>query len=154
MQCKIVFTIQAQKFHTKMFYLQQLQIISLNMTDTEEQTNVKISSILNTFAFPNNVFHVSFLQLWTQSPIIWHTEGKWSKTLNTINNNPLLTSDKLRKLLISKKTRAAMLYCSGESVLSAFLQLNPYWRICWEKFNSCSKLNHYSLGVKPTAQSL
>jgi hypothetical protein len=43
----------------------------------------------------------------------------------TINNNPLLISDKLRKLLILKVTHVAMLYCSGESVLSSFYNETP-----------------------------
>jgi hypothetical protein len=81
---------------------------------------LKVSSILITFAFPNTMFQPCNFGYTTHLSDIQKANGKRSKALNTINNNPLLISDKLRNLLISEVTHVFMLHWSGEPVLSSF----------------------------------
>lgn len=100
---------------------------------------LKLSSILITFAFPNNMVQPCNFGYTAHLSDIQRANGKRSNTLNTINNNPLLISDKLRKLLISEVTCVVMLYCSGESVLSSFYNETPIEEFVGKNFIPAQK---------------
>jgi hypothetical protein len=100
---------------------------------------LEVSSILITFAFPNNMFQPCNFGYTAHVSDIQKANCKSSKSLNTISNNPLLISDKLRKLLTSEVTHVAMLYCSGESVLSSFYNETPIEEFVGKNFIPAQK---------------
>jgi hypothetical protein len=117
---KIVSSIQTHDFLYPNILFKATTIISINQTQSTNQM-LKMSSILFTSAFPNMciMFHHCNSGYTGHLPDMHRANGRRPKTLNISNNNPLLTSDKTKNLLISEATHVVMLYCHGETALCA-----------------------------------